>query len=170
MARISLSSSSSVWTGPYASPPSSTGGCMHGCHSSGCDTLDAMRVLPIILFLCCHLAAGVSVAREPVRDKASRPDVFLITIDTLRADHVHCYGYDRIRTPALDLLAKEGIRFTQAFTPSPVLSMGALWVSAVLVRAAGQLSHGRNNHEDHDCGRNSDHRCRDRGFPYSPRS
>src|SRR6266849_6396824 len=120
MARISLSSSSSVWTGPYASPPSSTGGCMHGCHSSGCDTLDAMRVLPIILCLCCHLAAGVSVAREPVRDKASRPDVFLITIDTLRADHVHCYGYDRIRTPALDLLAKEGIRFTQAFTPSPI--------------------------------------------------
>jgi choline-sulfatase len=77
-----------------------------------------MRVLPIIL--CCHLAAGASAARKPVPEKASRPGVFLITIDTLRADHVHCYGYDRIRTPALDLLAKQGIRFTQAFTPSPI--------------------------------------------------
>jgi choline-sulfatase len=53
-------------------------------------------------------------------DKPIRPDIFLITIDTLRADHVHCYGYDRIRTPALDLLAKQGIRFTQAFTASPI--------------------------------------------------
>jgi choline-sulfatase len=70
--------------------------------------------------LCCHLAAGASAAREPEPDKVSRPDVFLITIDTLRADHVHCYGYDRIRTPALDLLAAQGIRFNQAFTPSPI--------------------------------------------------
>src|SRR5207237_10803368 len=49
-----------------------------------------------------------------------KPDVFLVTIDTLRADHVHCYGYQAIQTPALDSLAKDGIRFTQAFTPSPI--------------------------------------------------
>jgi choline-sulfatase len=72
------------------------------------------------VLLCCHLAAGPSAAREPEPDKVSRPDVFLITIDTLRADHIHCYGYDRIRTPALDLLAEQGIRFNQAFTPSPI--------------------------------------------------
>ena len=48
------------------------------------------------------------------------PDVYLITIDTLRADHVHCYGYEAIETPALDGLAKDGIRFTQVFTPSPI--------------------------------------------------
>jgi arylsulfatase A-like enzyme len=52
--------------------------------------------------------------------KASQPDVFLITIDTLRADHVHCYGYQNIQTPALDALAKDGTRFAQAFTPSPI--------------------------------------------------
>ena len=43
-----------------------------------------------------------------------------MTIDTLRADHVHCYGYDRVQTPALDALPKNGIRFAQAFTPSPI--------------------------------------------------
>ena len=64
----------------------------------------------------CYLAPSTSAAREPEPDKVSRPGVFLITIDTLRADHVHCYGYDRIRTPALDLLAERGIRFTKIHT------------------------------------------------------
>ena len=77
-----------------------------------------MRIFFVLL--CCHFAAGASVAREPESEKVSHPGVFLITIDTLRADHVHCYGYERIRTPALDLLAEQGIRFTQAFTPSPI--------------------------------------------------
>ncbi len=77
-----------------------------------------MRIFFVLL--CCHLAAGASAAHEPEPEKVSRPGVFLITIDTLRADHVHCFGYDRIRTPALDLLAEQGIRFTQAFTPSPI--------------------------------------------------
>jgi choline-sulfatase len=86
--------------------------------NAGCDTLDAMRIFFVLL--CCLLAAGAIAAHEAEPGKVSRPGVFLITIDTLRADHVHCYGYDRIRTPALDLLAKQGIRFTQAFTPSPI--------------------------------------------------
>ena len=77
-----------------------------------------MRIFSVLL--CCHLAAAAGAAREPESEKVSGADVFLITIDTLRADHVHCYGYDRIRTPALDLLAEQGIRFTQAFTPSPI--------------------------------------------------
>ena len=60
------------------------------------------------------------VSGAPVAETISRPNVFLITIDPLRADHVHCYGYGPIKTPALDKLAKEGIRFAQAFTPSPI--------------------------------------------------
>lgn len=80
-------------------------------------TLRLMRVLPL---LCCLLATLTNPAREHAQERASRPNVFLITIDTLRADHVHCYGYDQIRTPAMDLLAKDGIRFTQSFTPSAI--------------------------------------------------
>src|SRR5258708_37922052 len=52
--------------------------------------------------------------------RRSSPDVFLITIDTLRADHVGCYGYRQVETPALDALAADGVRFTQAFTHSPI--------------------------------------------------
>lgn len=48
------------------------------------------------------------------------PNVFLVTIDTLRADHVGCYGYSGVKTPAIDGLAKDSLRFTSAFTPVPV--------------------------------------------------
>ena len=68
--------------------------------------------------VCCLVNASVGAGQA--RKQASQPDVFLITIDTLRADHVHCYGYENIQTPALDGLAKDGIRFSQAFTPSPI--------------------------------------------------
>src|SRR5579864_58735 len=71
-----------------------------------------LRTLYVVLIL--SAAASSAPTRTPP------PDVFLITIDTLRADHVHCYGYAGVATPALDALAKDGVRFTQAFTPSPI--------------------------------------------------
>ena len=73
-----------------------------------------MKVPGVLLI--CFLTATLSIAAPPPR----KPDVFLVTIDTLRADHVHCYGYERVQTPAIDALARDGIRFTQAFTPSPI--------------------------------------------------
>src|SRR5580704_13237828 len=57
---------------------------------------------------------------ETSSSQSAPPDVYLITIDTLRADHVGCYGDKQVETPALDALAADGIRFTQAFTHSPI--------------------------------------------------
>lgn len=48
----------------------------------------------------------------------SRPNVILISVDTLRADHLGCYGYERATSPAIDRLAKRGVRFDQAFSQS----------------------------------------------------
>src|SRR5256884_2012120 len=59
-------------------------------------------------------------SRQKPSARTSLPDVYLITIDTLRADHVGCYGYKQIEPPALDALAADGVRFTQAFTHSPI--------------------------------------------------
>jgi choline-sulfatase len=70
--------------------------------------------------ICMYLTAALSAGASSVPAKAPPPDIFLVTIDTLRADHVHCYGYANGSTPALDALAKDGLRFTQAFTPSPI--------------------------------------------------
>ena len=46
-----------------------------------------------------------------------RPNVLLITVDTLRADRLSAAGYARATTPNLDRLAAEGLRFTRAGTP-----------------------------------------------------
>jgi choline-sulfatase len=51
---------------------------------------------------------------------APRRSVVLITIDTLRADHVGAYGYPRATSPTLDGLAARGARFEHASTPSPI--------------------------------------------------
>lgn len=48
-----------------------------------------------------------------------RPNVLLISIDTLRADHVSCLGYARRTTPNLDRLAEDGIVFRNAAAASP---------------------------------------------------
>jgi choline-sulfatase len=66
------------------------------------------------------LAVTAAFAPGSPPQRPSLPNIFLITIDTLRADHLHCYGYQPIETPALDSLAKDGVRFSQAFTPSPI--------------------------------------------------
>jgi len=48
-----------------------------------------------------------------------RPDVILVSIDTLRADHLSSYGYARLTSPFLDSLAKDGTRFAHARSNSP---------------------------------------------------
>lgn len=61
------------------------------------------------------LAAGVWVVRTgDVRLLVQKPDVLLITVDTLRADHLGAYGYPRATSPNLDRLAAAGVRFDRA--------------------------------------------------------
>src|ERR1700758_2319166 len=50
----------------------------------------------------------------------SKPSVILITIDTLRADHVGCYGAQIVKTPTLDALAHDGIVFERAISQVPL--------------------------------------------------
>jgi arylsulfatase A-like enzyme/Tfp pilus assembly protein PilF len=51
---------------------------------------------------------------------APPPDLLLITLDTVRADHLGAYGDKDARTPALDRLAREGVRFADASTHAPL--------------------------------------------------
>jgi arylsulfatase A-like enzyme len=47
------------------------------------------------------------------------PNVLLIVLDTVRADHLSLYGYDRETTPNLARLARKGVRFDRARSPAP---------------------------------------------------
>src|SRR5882672_5857371 len=71
----------------------------------------------LVLLLTASLLPFVSTAfAAPV----PAPNVVVITIDTLRADHVGCYGYKQIHTPNIDALAADGARFERAYTAVPV--------------------------------------------------
>src|SRR5215470_2162132 len=50
---------------------------------------------------------------------SARPNVLLITIDTLRADHLGCYGYGRPTSPHIDRLAAQGVVFDRLYTTLP---------------------------------------------------
>jgi arylsulfatase A-like enzyme len=71
------------------------------------------------------LTAGCP-GRTPSGDGS--PNVLLIVVDTLRADHVGCYGYERDTTPAVDALAAEGVRFERAYSTAPwtIPSVGSM--------------------------------------------
>ncbi len=51
---------------------------------------------------------------------ASATPVLLITVDTLRADRLSCYGSRQVRTPAMDALAARGTRFETALAQVPI--------------------------------------------------
>ena len=47
-----------------------------------------------------------------------KPNVLIISIDTLRADYLGCYGHSEVKTPVMDALAAEGIKFMKHVAPS----------------------------------------------------
>lgn len=65
------------------------------------------------------MASAVSLA-VPTAAQAPPPNILLITIDTVRADHIGAYGYTKGATPTLDRLAREGVRFADATSQAPL--------------------------------------------------
>jgi choline-sulfatase len=65
------------------------------------------------------LVPGAATGAPPER-KSLPPSIVLITLDTVRADHIGCYGYRTAETPALDGLARDGTRFANAYTVVPI--------------------------------------------------
>ncbi len=49
----------------------------------------------------------------------SRPNVLFVVVDDLN-NHVGCYGYNNVKTPAIDELARRGLRFNRAYCQNPV--------------------------------------------------
>src|SRR5689334_13198998 len=90
-------------------------------------TTSRTMLWPAIVWLA---LAGVAVAANqrpsahsehpPARRAPARDNVLLITIDTLRADHLGCYGYKKIQTPTIDALAREGVLFPMAISQVPL--------------------------------------------------
>ena len=63
---------------------------------------------------------AIACSKPAPRVPAARPNLLLVTIDTVRADHLGAYGYAAAETPNLDRLAREGVRFDQASSAVPL--------------------------------------------------
>ncbi|MFC1889084.1 sulfatase [Thermodesulfobacteriota bacterium] len=57
-------------------------------------------------------------ARPALPTDNSRPNLILISLDPVRADHLGCYGYSRPTSPNIDRLAEEGVLFSNVISPS----------------------------------------------------
>jgi arylsulfatase A-like enzyme/lipopolysaccharide biosynthesis regulator YciM len=86
-----------------------------------------MRRTALALALAIAVTAAVALLLERRFAAAPGPaspgerlNVLLVSIDTLRPDHLGCYGYAAAETPRLDALAASGLRFTQATTVLPL--------------------------------------------------
>jgi arylsulfatase A-like enzyme len=73
-----------------------------------------------IALVACSIAPFASGKRESVRHtpRAGAPNILLISIDSLRADHLHSYGYARQTSPNIDALAADGAAFETVISPT----------------------------------------------------
>jgi arylsulfatase A-like enzyme/Flp pilus assembly protein TadD len=62
----------------------------------------------------------VQIVAAATGEKKPPPNVILITIDTVRADHLGCYGAKNIQTPTIDALARDGVLFERAISQVPL--------------------------------------------------
>ncbi len=77
-----------------------------------------------------HLRLGLGILLLAAAELAcsgrwsAPPDILIVSVDTLRADHVGAYGHAAARTPNIDSLARDGTLFRQATTPFPRTTPG----------------------------------------------
>jgi len=97
----------------------------------------------------CGVLVGVAtliqsncVGKQPASTAAGF-NLLLITLDTVRADHIGAYGYAKVETPNLDRLASEGVRFAEAGSPVPLtLPAHATILSGLLPPRHGVRNNG----------------------------
>ena len=95
--------------------------------------------LYVFCALCGFFFVGISACgAQKVASKPPVRNLVLITVDTLRADHVGAYGWARARTPALDGIATNGAVFERAFAAAPI----TLPSHATLLTGAYSDGHG----------------------------
>lgn len=86
-------------------------------------------IWPVLILVALSLALLPGCPGKAKRARRGKPPVVLIVVDTLRADHVGCYGYSRPTTPNIDAFAAGAVRFDAAHAAASwtVPSMASLF-------------------------------------------
>ena len=74
------------------------------------------------LFTCIALAALCLGSTELAADETVQPNIIVVLCDDLGYGDIECYGHPHIKTPHLNKMAEEGIRFTDFYSAAPVCS------------------------------------------------
>lgn len=74
-----------------------------------------LGLLNVVIIICLLLMFFI----HPGAGNADLPRIILITIDTLRPDHLGCYGNANANTPNIDQISDRGTQFNRAISPSP---------------------------------------------------
>lgn len=92
--------------------------------------------------------AGAIIYYGVLNPPSQKPNVVLLLIDTVRADHLSCYGYEKPTTPNIDQLAKEGLVYANCHAQ-------ALWTlpaMATIFTGVSQRAHGINTRDGYMTG------------------
>ncbi len=80
----------------------------------------ALALFVVASFAGCEKSSALPKVGSDPDAPAAGCNLLLITLDTTRADHLGCYGWQRASTPALDALAQTGTRFEHAYANVPI--------------------------------------------------
>ena len=100
------------------------------------------------LFLLCLIFFG----RMAYAESPHRPNILLITVDNLGYGDVGCYGNQKIKTPCLDQLSREGVRLTDFYTASPTCTVSRATLLTGRYPQRIQLNHQLNVKENYGAG------------------
>jgi arylsulfatase A-like enzyme len=103
---------------------------------SGRAPLALLAVVLGVAACACSRADGGGAARPAGR----LPNIVLVSIDTLRADHLGAWGYDRGTSPELDAFAEDAVRFSRAFGQAPTTTPAHMSIFTGLVPAVHRVS------------------------------
>ena len=89
--------------------------------SSPRGSASAILLLGTLAALLCSCSRSSPKDPQASPDRPpDRPNIVFITVDTLRADRLPSYGYKALQTPAIDQLARDGVRFERMIAQVPM--------------------------------------------------
>src|ERR1041384_3349454 len=95
----------------------------------------------------CHRGKGRNM--RTTQPSGRKPNIVLFAIDSIRADHMSCYGYPRLTTPHMDRFAQGGTLFERTYSPhipttpaysSMLTGMDCFSTQVVALRQIGRAS------------------------------
>lgn len=92
----------------------------------GENKITLMLLIILGIAFCFDIGFGPPFFYERIIKKSGRPNLILISIDSLGANHMSCYGYQRKTTPNIDKFAEDGILFKNFIVPSWLTPVNAM--------------------------------------------